>query len=387
MRRILERFEKQHPFVRVELILLPVEGYTPTLIRLIEQGRGPDVFMMSDTHVRDWIDSGRTDYVSGYVPGHLSPDGTSYPPVFEIFAHGDRTLAAPFIFSPVMICYNRALFRECGLAEDTRLETWEELLHAAKQCTRDLNDDGIIEQYGFCFSSSPNRWPVFLLQNGGQFMADDRSRSALSRKENIEALEFCTSLMYKHHVSPIYSHGSSHLAESLFKKERVAMILTTYYFMNEFREHSIEWDVLPVTKRSREATLLLGGGLAVNSRSEHGKAARKLVDYMTSVEAQTLLKQYGCTIPALRSVAEDDSLLDPAIHPEHYQRFLEVLPYARPLHSLQLRQREILLLADELTLLWASMESPREACQRIEVKLNRLLKDQPPGNDSKGLSQ
>ncbi|WP_159886977.1 extracellular solute-binding protein [Paenibacillus puerhi] len=375
VRRILSAFEQKHPFVKVELLLLPENGYTESLIRSMDQGQGPDVFMMSDLHFREWVEAGRTDELSGYVPKGLRPGETCYDQVFDLFRQEDRLIAAPFIFSPVVICFNRSIFRANGLSEKTPLQDWADLLRVAKACTHDHNGDGLIEQYGFCFSSSTNRWPVFLLQNDGEIMAADRSRCTMARPENIEALEYCTSLMYKHQVSPIYSHGSSHLAESLFMKERVAMILTTYYFMNEFRDHSIEWDVLSVPGQRKQATLLLGGGLAVHARSGHSRAAQQLVDFMTGVEAQTLLKKHGCTIPVLRSVAEDDSLLNPEIHPRHYNRFVDVLPYARPLHSLNLEQHEIHTLFDELNLLWASMESPEETCRRIEETFNRGLKE------------
>jgi multiple sugar transport system substrate-binding protein len=374
VRRIIAAFEQKNPFVKVELTLLPEDGYTDALIRMMDQNQGPDIFMMSDYHFRGWVDAGKTDYLAGYVPPHLNPEETSYPQVFEIFNNEGKMLAAPFIFSPVVICFNRSIFRENGLSEQTPLKDWDDLLRVAKTCTHDLNGDGLIEQYGFCFSSSSNRWPVFLLQNDGQIMSEDRSKCTMAKEENIQALEFCTSLMYKHQVSPIYSHGSSHLAESLFMKERVAMIMTTYYFMNEFRDHSIEWDVLPVPEQRKQATLLLGGGLAVNANSEHSRSTQRLVDFMTGSEAQTLLKTYGCTIPVLKSVAEDDNLLNPDIHPQHYGRFLDVMPYARPLHSLNLNQQEIDTLFDELNLLWACMESPEETCRRIEDKFNQSLK-------------
>src|SRR5690606_28849306 len=131
--------------------------------------------------------------------------------------------------------------------------------------------------------------------------------------------------------SPIFSHGSTYLAESLFKRERAAMILATYYFMNKFREHDIRGSVLPLPKQAQHGTLLLGGGLGVSRQSKVPEMAKDFINFMTSKEAQTLLKQRGCTIPMLREVAEDNSLLDPDIHPEEYNVFLEVLPYAETL--------------------------------------------------------
>lgn len=367
--RIIEAFEQLHPFVKVELDVLPTNGYTDALVRSIDAGQGPDVFMMSDVHAREWIDRRKTDDVEGYVPDHLN-EKTSYPQVFELFAYKGRMLGAPFLFSPVVICYNKALFRENGIAEPPKIETWDDLLQIAIQCTRDQGGSGITDQYGFCFSSSYNRWPVFLLQNEGKIMSDDGKRCMFAMERNIEALQFCISLMYRHQVSPIYSHANTALAESLFVKQRVAMIMTTYYCMNEFRDRSIEWDVLPMPQKRQKATLLLGGALAMNAKSERKRLAQRLIDFMTGTVAQMMLKSYSNTIPALRSVAEDNKLLNPHIHPEHYNYFLDVLPYAKPLSSLGFGEREIGRLCDELDLLWANMESPEEACARIEAKFN-----------------
>jgi multiple sugar transport system substrate-binding protein len=371
--KMIEAFERKHPFVQVEMVLYSEDFYTETIIRSMEDGQGPDLFIMSDQHFREWTESGRTNLLTGYVPPRLMEEGVSYPRVFELFNHEGGMLAAPFVFSPVVICYNRSIFRQHGLPHPVSLGDWKELLEAAKACTSAPNEDGMTDHYGFCFSSSPNRWPVFLLQNDGSIMAADRSRSSMADERNIEALEFCVSLMYKEHVSPIFSHGSSHLAESLFMKERVAMIMSTYYFMNEFRDHSIDWDVMTLPKGTKPATILLGGGLSINAASSHRNIAEKLVDFMTGEEAQKLLKQYGCTIPVLRSVAEDDSLLNPDIHPQHYNRYLEVLPHAYPLHILNMSQSEILTLLDELNLLWAGMETPADTCTRIEQLFNSQL--------------
>lgn len=370
VRKIIQAFERKHPFVKVEINLYPDENYTDTLINSVKDHQGPDVFMMSDSHYRQWVESDQTDLLTGYVPTHLLKEGVAYPEIFSLFQHDNRLLAAPFIFSPVVICFNRSIFRQHGLSDEMLLENWSDLLNIAKMCTAPLNEDGMIAHYGFCFSSSPNRWPVFLMQNDGEMMTEDRSRSTMANEQNIESLEFCLSLMYKEHVSPIYSHGSSHLAERLFMKERVAMIMSTYYFMNEFRDHSIEWDVMQLPKQRKPATLLLGGGLSISANSSHQSVAERFVDFMTGEEAQKLIKQYGCTIPVLRSVAEDDSLLSSDIHPKHYNRYLDVLPHAYPLHSLNLTQSEIVMLFDELNLLWAGMETPSDTCNRIEQLFN-----------------
>jgi multiple sugar transport system substrate-binding protein len=369
VRKIIDRFEAKHPFIRIELTLLPEIEYASNLSRQMEAGQGPDVFILSDQHFREFIDLEAVDLLSGYLPAGIEPERDSYRQVFDMFTHEGRLVAAPFLFSPVVICYNRAIFREAGIDGENPIHNWNDLLDVANRCTRDVNGEGMIDQYGFCFSASPNRWPVFLLQNKGAFTREE-GRFHLSEAANIEALQFCVDLMYKHGVSPIFSHGANHLAENLFMKQRAAMILTTYYFMNEFRDHPIEWDVLPVPRQKESGTLLLGGGLAISRTSEKPELAKKVVDFMLSEDAQALIKRHGCTIPMLKRVAEDERLLNPDLHPQHYQRFSKVMPYANTLHGVGLSHKNIEMLKDELNLLWANMETPKAACERIDYLMN-----------------
>nr|WP_275695500.1 extracellular solute-binding protein [Fredinandcohnia sp. SECRCQ15] len=371
---IIERFEQLNPFIKINLQLLPVTDYMYNVMQLIEHGAGPDLFIVSDYHFRELIESNRLDLLEQYVPEHLNAEKDSYEKVFDMFAVDGKTMVTPFVFSPVMICYNKTMFQEANIPASFQMDNWNDLLKIAKTCTKDMDENGLVDQYGFCFSSSSNRWPVFILQNNGDFMAEDRSKSVMNSSENIDALSFCVDMMYKHKVSPIFSHGSNELAENLFMRERAAMILTTYYFMNEFRDHKIKWDVLPVPAKETKATLLLGGALGINANSQMKETAKALIDYMVSTEAQTMLKRNGCTIPILRFVAEDNYLLQPGIHPDNYNAFKEMMPFAKTIRDLQLTTSEIELVENELQLLWANMERTGDVCSRIENLLNEKVK-------------
>lgn len=369
VRKILRSYVKSQPYLDVELVVLPEAEYSDSLIGMIEQGNGPDVIMMSDLIIREFAARDRLDLIHPYVPGHFRDE--SYPQVFELFTVNEETMATPFMFAPVVICYNEHLFRDAGVDGES-VTTWESLLRVAERSTTASDEAGVVDRFGFCFSASANRWPVFVLQNGGMLL-DEQGNWTLSDPSTVEALQFCVDLMYKHKVSPIYSHGSNHLAESLFVKERVAMILTTYYLMNEFREYPIAWDVRPLPQQKTASTLLLGGGLAINARSANIKAAQSFVDFMVGKTAQTLLKQNGCAIPALRSVAEDDALINPDIHPKNYNAFQEMLPHSHSLIGLGVKQDELLRVLDELHLLWANMENAEQACRRIDETMRGLM--------------
>jgi multiple sugar transport system substrate-binding protein len=377
VRMIIERYEKAHPYVRVELIILPVERYAYHVTQMIEEGKGPDLFFVSDAHFRDFIRLDKLHLLEPYDPIGIDREKDSYPVLFDTFTYKGQLKAVPLHFSPVVICYNKESFARAGVsdAEKNTMRSWDDLLRIAKQCTEATGEDGMMEQYGFCFSSSMNRWPAFILQNGGKFVSEDGTKGEFADPRNVETLQFCVDLMYKHHVSPIYSHGSSTLAETLFKKTRVAMIMSTYYFMNEFRgsDSDVKWDVLPLPGNSDKGTLLVSGALAINKLGDKIKVAESLVEFMTGTEAQSLLKRHGCTIPVRRTIAENDRLLDPAIHPANYNAFTEVMPYSKSLQGLHLSADQLVVLHTELHVLWANMETPEAVCKRV----NELLEQVP----------
>ncbi|WP_438349808.1 extracellular solute-binding protein [Paenibacillus sp. FA6] len=366
---IIDKYKESQPFAEVELTIIPESSYMETIVGLIESDDGPDVFMVSDSQFRHLLDIEKAHLLHPYLSSRMDPQTDSYPKLYELFEYAGQQMITPFLFSPVVICYNEGLFKQAGIQERDPIRDWQALIDTAKSCTMDMDGDDRIDHYGFCFSSSSHRWPVFMLQNEGTLISDNNECN-IDNVNTIEALQFCLDLMYKEQVSPIYSHGSEFMAESLFVKERVAMILSTYYFMNEFRGSTMQWNVCSVPEQRSKGTLLLGGGLGINKNSRRLKLTESFVDYMVGTEAQTLIKKRGCTIPALKRVAEDDSLLNPEIHPKNYNVFKEIMPYARTLFDLKMTKSEFDLMRDEMQLMWMNIERPQEACERIVQIIN-----------------
>lgn len=369
VKEIIGKYNASQPFAEAELSIIPESSYMESITQLIEGEDGPDVFMISDSHFRQLLDMGKAHLLHPYLSDKMDPQTDSYPKLYELFEFDGQPIITPFLFSPVVVCYNKRLFEQAGISGQDPIHNWTALVDTAKSCTKDTDGDGRIDHYGFCFSSSPHRWPVFMLQNEGTLISDNNECN-IDNRNTIEALQFCLDLMYKEQVSPIYSHGSEYMAEALFVKERVAMILSTYYFMNEFRGSTMQWNVCPVPEQKSEGTLLLGGGLGINKNSQRLKLTESFVDFMVGTEAQTLIKKLGCTIPALKHVAEDDSLLDWAIHPKNYNVFQEIMPYTRTLLELKMNTSEFDLLRNEMQLMWMNIEDPGEACGRIVQLIN-----------------
>src|SRR5690606_11563825 len=130
----------------------------------------------------------------------------SYPVVFDMFRLRGELRAVPFAFSPVVTVCNEKLWADSGVDAGRTLDNWQDLVDIALQCTK-RDQDGMIAQYGFCFSTMMQRWQIFVLQNEGQLVFKGGKKATFSSSRSVEALQFCVDLIYKHKVSPVFSEG------------------------------------------------------------------------------------------------------------------------------------------------------------------------------------
>jgi multiple sugar transport system substrate-binding protein len=364
--KALDIFEQQHPLVRVQPVRISsADNYSHTVKDLAAEG-GLDAFMVSDYHFGDFRPGADLVDLRPFLPPGWKTERDSYPTVFEAFQSEKGLYAMPVVFSPVMLCYNKELFDRAGVDYPDASWTWETMVENAKKLTVDRGGES--NQYGLCFSSSLNRWPIWLMQNGARLRGPRNRAPKLDSPRIAEAVQFAADLMYKHKVSPIYGSAMDHAAEDLFVRGRVAMVLTTYFYMNDFFSLDFPWDVAEPPMGRERATIMLSTGMAVSAHSHRQELAQSLVRYFLQESTQQFLKQEGCSIPVLKSVAESRSNFNPAIHPDGYFAFTNTLAYAQVLDALGERNH-LQILGRELGLVWANMEPVGATLKRASERV------------------
>lgn len=190
-------------------------------------------------------------------------------------------------------------------------------------------------------------------------------------------MQFFADLVHRYRITP-YSHGDFRADHFLFENNKVATILSSYYYMNELHSLSFKWDVLPsLPGHTRNATIILGSGIAVSSSSANKPLAVRFASFVSSEEAQALLKLNVCSLPANRRVAENVEISNTRIHPPNYHAFVEFMPHSVPINQMGVSHSTLSDICRELTFLWANMETAEEACRRIEQKYLRPLVHNP----------
>lgn len=196
---LIPRFEREHPDIDIEYVVVS-GGKQDKILAAFLGGAAPDIFggwpeerimlaekgmaLALDGFLRDWQDAG--DFFDG---------------AWASARHQGKVYGIPFYLDLRTIIYRKDFFDEAGLESNRPPQTWDELLRAAKKLTR-YDDKGNIARAGINVAPNANDFAPYLWQAGGDFLTADLTRANMLPKDSLRALEFYTSLVTEHRVSP-----------------------------------------------------------------------------------------------------------------------------------------------------------------------------------------
>jgi multiple sugar transport system substrate-binding protein len=350
---LIDAFHKRYPHIRVQMIPMPIGQMSPTVRESMER-ESIDLITVNTTSYELFLDKGPHPELLEPLERH---DGI-YPFLTKPFTAGDTTYAQPFIFSPIVLCYNRRHFREAGLPEPDSGWTWSDVRRASEALSRG-ND-----RLGFLFNLvSNNRWPLFLLQNDYTFPSDKEGRTVFLDANLRQCLEECLSTVDDSSMSLLLPEQD--VSEPLFLREKVSMIVTSYFHMNAFRESGLDFDISPLPYSREARTLLLVIGLAINKNGPAKQAARTLMEFLLSPESQLAIRKHTFSIPSLRSAADQSSGKER--HPLRYPMYRDIIPTFRFHSDLGIPFRSLLVLNHELLFYWAKLEDADTILRRVQA--------------------
>ncbi|MEC0231218.1 extracellular solute-binding protein [Paenibacillus alba] len=352
--RLLALFQKEHPHIRVQAV--PLYGSDYGYIHNYLTGGILDVVMMNYTNFREFLEIDNGDLLEP-----MEPNSEISTFLSDGFTDNGRLLVQPFIFSPIILCYNRDHFLEANIPEPDSSWQWSDLRNnAAKLAIPN-------ERLGFhCDFYSPNRWPLLPLQTQAKFERQQDGRIRLAGTKMMEALRICRDMK---HDFPMLSEGiTTGESERLLAQGKVSIIMTSYFYLNYLINENVSFDIAPVPHLGTPLTLLLNIGLAVNRHSQVKEAAVKLVDFLTSHKAQLFIRQQTYSLPALKSASAWKGQ-EELYRPSRFSLFRETIPSFHYFSDLGISPKELTTINQEAKLYWAGLETEEELISRIEGSL------------------
>jgi ABC-type glycerol-3-phosphate transport system substrate-binding protein len=307
--RVASRYRQDHPNVRLNYTNLSPLSYEKDLLNALAAGRGPDVFMISNSWL--WKHS---DKIAPLPQNLIKPADVDrlFPRVVaEDFVRENQVYALPLSLDTLALAYNRDVFDRKGVALPPT--TWDEF-NALIPRLRQIKKGELIfpaASIGGSMASVPNAPYIFnlLLVEQRELQQAGASDITLDSSVGGEALRFYTS--FSDPKSPAYTWNDSFRPSiETFAQGETAMIFIFQSEVPAIRDINpfLNFRLQPVPQfvPDRPAAVANYWGLAVSNKSGAREAAWDLVMFVSTDKTNALgyTKLTGRP-PALRSLINE----------------------------------------------------------------------------------
>ncbi len=361
-RELISEFEASHPNIRVQTLALPYDNYHQTAEDFLRN----DMIDAITINYHDFQDfNGKHESIFE----ELDWDPAIYPFLqhpFKISEGTGAVFAKPFVFSPIVLCYNKEHFDARDLPYPDSGWKWQEMLEIASSLMAGQKGE---RTFGLYFHPlSINRWPIFLLQNRVEFKRNEEGEMEFTEHKLIESVNFIRRVFAEQNMINTFLSDSDRDAEKLFVEENASMIVSSYFSLNEIKEHDLRYDIAPLPYIQDPGTLLLGIGMAINKQSVKKEAARQFIAFLTGEAAQERIRTHTLSIPSMKKVAERQGG-ELVYKPSRFHLFREIIPTFRMFSDLGLSVGELGEIRNELRIYLSGLMDDKIFQQRIKSTL------------------
>lgn len=293
LREQLPEYETEHG-VRVQLI--PFTGQEK-LYAMMAAGQAPDIFY-TNTVVRDQLAAeGRLLDLNNVAAGdsfvqQIRPvfiqRGTSIDGGWYQFCDWTYTYA---------IYFNKTLFDQTHVPYPDSNWTWSKMIDRARWLTRDLNGDGVTDQYGIFI---PKHFVSALERMNGAEFTPNALLFDLPQ-ESQAALQAYLDLIYQHKVMPeiAFTQAQGMQVSQMLNTGKVAMTVEAVPNLDFITALQIDWDMAPLPRMADKPPRYFrsaSGGLSLSSSCKHPQEAWALMKWLVTQSP------YNTPNPVLREV-------------------------------------------------------------------------------------
>ena len=385
-RKVIAAFNARYP--NIEILYEPNPGvqYEEKILTALAADEPPDVFLLDSKLIPTFTNKKVLLDLSSFVH-ELNIDTTQwFSNVTNIGRKGPALYAFPKGFTPLMMYYNKQLFREAGLPFPDDAWTWDDYRAIASRLTRDIDGDGSIDQYGTAFTNYYYFWIVWVWSSGGDVVDPSGTKATgyLNTPATESALQFLIDLQRRDKVAP--STGSWVQSEKtgsngqLFANGKIAMMVDGHWrlprLLRQMEQGNLDIGIAPVPRHpgGKKVNVMYESGWCVPVNNRHPKEAALLAAFMAGEEANRIRAARHLEIPSSRSVAEELVVQD--AHGFERAFVAEVPSCRQPWGSLIERFSEVeWTLQDAVDEVLVNGQSMHETMNRYASKIDRQLEN------------
>jgi arabinogalactan oligomer/maltooligosaccharide transport system substrate-binding protein len=280
--------------LQVATLAVPYDAYADKISAAVPRGKGPDVFIYAQDRLGGWVEAGKTIEP---IEFYLEPGAADrfIPLTREAMTYQGQLYGLPVNFKVITQIYNKALVASPP-------KTTGELAATAKRLT-----DAAAGKFGLAYFYSDFYYhsPLMNAFGGGAF--DAGRQPTLNAPGNVKSLELLLKWLQQDKFLP--AEPSTTLITSLFNEGRAAIVWSGPWFLGEISP-KVDYglSLLPTADEAGGRPLrpwVTVEGAYIAQPSTKKDQAFLFIDYLTGLEAATVMALEGSQTPAVRAVYDN----------------------------------------------------------------------------------
>ncbi|MEJ8554556.1 ABC transporter substrate-binding protein [Tepidibacter sp. Z1-5] len=370
---ILKEFEEKNN-VKINLEIIPWEGYPEKYATAIAAGEGPDVGYMYAEMFPQFIKMGAVEDLTKYL---TEKDMENYIYMDDCkMLDGIYGLAIEAA-NPAVLYYNKDILEKLG---EEPPKTWEDFRRIAKKATIDTDGDGKIDQWGFSQGWGANffgdlnwNWYGFLWQAGGELYNDDLKTVRFNDEAGLEAAQFLYDLKFKDKVIPdnAMAQTNKEMLQTTFGPGKSAFTIWLSSAAHEILDKSfpdLNYGFITSLENKDMGTFASVDQLTLMSAAEDKELSFSLMQHMLSAESMTKFHKYHPRAPISKDepYQGDPQLKEMIENDQGIYRPLVVAPHGVEVYDYLWKQLQRMMVGEV---------EPKEALDEAAKYANNLLEE------------
>ncbi len=205
----------------------------------------------------------------------------------------------------LMLLYNKSLVSRPP-------QTTDELIEMGKALTKDLNGDGVPDQYGLVYNLNEPFWLAPWLGGFGGWPLDG-NKPTLGTKAMEQALQFLADLKFKHKIVP--PEADYNTADAMFKEGKAAMLINGDWSLGGYENFGVA-RIPRVTATGLWPSPMTSGVYFLFPEYLSGRkvdAVKRLVEFFLAEDVQVLFATKYQRLPSVSAVLSDPAIANDPI--------------------------------------------------------------------------
>ena len=181
----IKRFEKENRGVKIKYESgLEKNDYMDWLSEKIVSNKSPDVFIVPSKQFNMLASIGSMTKLNGYMKAEGIDKKIFYNGAYDAGSYSENQYALPYETNPMMMCINTELMKKEGIGLPRSSWTIEDLYDICQKVSKDINNDGMVDQFGI----ADYTWENAVFAYGAELFGNDGSSANFTSSKVRKAL-------------------------------------------------------------------------------------------------------------------------------------------------------------------------------------------------------